>query len=226
MHYDKSTSIGLNAANPRESQANRGVRTEKPRASEICSLVAAGGGSGGIDLRGKFDFLSFKQKEIIEMKNLALILLLFCLANPAAADFLVVDIDPPNSDTNPQWITPSNPATEKAWLDGLLGLGSDVPFIFKDEDSNPLDNVPANWTYAILKYGVGQPSIENPDHWAVYDSNFNDIIDFESGWGLPTTGLSHISYFGAATVPEPATMFLLGLGLIGLSGFARKKFRK
>jgi hypothetical protein len=44
--------------------------------------------------------------------------------------------------------------------------------------------------------------------------------------GLPTSGLSHVSYFGSASVPEPATMLLLGLGLIGISGFARKNFKK
>ena len=39
--------------------------------------------------------------------------------------------------------------------------------------------------------------------------------------------ISHISLYGAETaIPEPATMLLLGSGLIGLAGFARKRFKK
>jgi hypothetical protein len=55
------------------------------------------------------------------MKKLLLFLcaigLAFGMVSPAAADMLVADIDPPNTDTNPQVLPNSGQATETAWLE-------------------------------------------------------------------------------------------------------------
>lgn len=50
-----------------------------------------------------------------------------------------------------------------------------------------------------------------------YDTNNKPINNFGTDTGFAGNG---------TPIPEPATMLLLGSGLIGLAGFARKRFRK
>ena len=56
--------------------------------------------------------------------------------------------------------------------------------------------------------------------------NSIDTLDLTGFW-QNQGAISHVTIFGGSTpVPEPATMLLLGTGLVGLAATARRKMKK
>ena len=150
------------------------------------------------------------------------VMLLFALATPASA----IPIDQLIVSAYHKDLGNMGEATVTAWLKNVVGDDPGALINYVGTDFSP----DFGWTYAVVHIGnVSGKDNGEKDIFAYFDKPASP-----NGWEdnilnpdrIFQQGVSFVRYYVQQPTPEPATLLLLGSGLIILAGFGRKKFKK